>query len=93
MRSRLLEEFLSEECTPYVRGLLEAALEAARAGSGPTRRRFEFNRFEVTLDVAGEEVVLEDVLDPAQSGELKLPLSEFYGALDRVGVDGTERVQ
>lgn len=80
-----MEEFLSEECTPYVRGLLEAALEAARAGRGPKRKRFEFNRFEVTLDVDGEEVVLEDVLDPAQSGESRLPLPEFCEALNRLG--------
>lgn len=84
MKVRLLEEFLSEECTPYVQGLLEEALEEARAGRGPKRRRFEFNRFEVTLDVDGEEVVLEDVLDPGQSGEGSLPLHEFFEALNRL---------
>jgi len=81
MSARLLDEFISEECTPYTRGLLEAALEAARAGRGPKRKSFEFNRFEITLDVDAEEVLLQDVLNPAQSGEIRLPLVEFYEAL------------
>jgi len=83
MSSRLLEEFLLEECTPYVRRLLQIALEEARAGSGPLRKRFEFNRFEVMLDVAGEVIVLEDVLDPAESGEDRVPLVEFFASLDQ----------
>jgi hypothetical protein len=43
MNVTLLEQFLMEECTPYVRDLVRGALEAGRAGNGPRRKRFEFS--------------------------------------------------
>lgn len=55
----LLEQFLTEECTEYVRRLLESAI----TDSAMPRPHFEFNRFEVTIDREAEIVVLEDVLD------------------------------
>ncbi len=83
MGATLLEQFMTEECTPYVRSLLQAGIEAARAGTAPQRKSFEFNRFEVTLDVKGAVVVLADVLDPNESGVQRLALGEFFAVLEK----------
>ena len=77
----LLDQFVTWECTPNVRELLRAALRTAKLGTGPSIRRFEFNRFNVTVDCENDVVVLEDVLSPADSGVQQLPLSEFIAAL------------
>ncbi len=83
MSATLLEQFMTEECTPYVRSLLQAAIESVIAGAAPPRKRFEFNRFEVTLDVKGGVIILEDVLDPAESGVQRLPMREFFTVLEQ----------
>lgn len=83
MRSNLLERFLAEEASAYVRGLLENAIAEFEAGAGPSEKRFEFNCFEVTVDRVNETVMLEDVLDATSSGELKLSIPEFRAALRR----------
>jgi hypothetical protein len=82
MSATLLEQFLSEECTPYVRDLIKEALNA----TAPPRKRFEFNRFEVTIDREAGTVSIDDVLDATSAGELQLPLAEFAAALDRHSV-------
>jgi hypothetical protein len=84
MGATLLEEFLNEECTPYVRRLLEEALADATAHC----RRFEFNRFEITVDRQKGVVLIEDVLDGSDTGLLQVPLSEFIAALDRLARGG-----
>jgi hypothetical protein len=78
MNPDLLEQFLAEECTPYVRDLLGSAMKTS---SGPEVKRFEFNRFEVTLHLRTKEVILEDVLDLDQSGTQKIPMKDFLAAL------------
>jgi hypothetical protein len=79
MNATLLEQFLKEECTPYVRGVLEEALGA----TAPSSKRFEFNRFEVTVDREEGMVLVEDVLDATNAGMLRVPLAEFAAALGR----------
>jgi hypothetical protein len=75
--SDLLEQFITQECTAYVRRLLEDAI-----GDVATRRsHFEFNRFEITIERDGNIVVLEDVLDATGAGVRRVPLSEFSSAL------------
>ena len=81
MNSTLLDQFMKEECTAYVRGLLLTALDAAQSGGSPARQRFEFNRFEVTIDANENLVALEDVLDPEASGAQNIPLEEFAAAM------------
>lgn len=44
MTTNLLDQFLAQECNPYVRGLLEEAI----VDKSTARSRFEFNRSEVT---------------------------------------------
>lgn len=83
MNATLLEQFLIEECTPYVRELVRGALEAGRAGRGPLRKRFEFNRFEVTFDLDEGVVLIEDVLNPSDAGAQRVPMEEFSAALSK----------
>jgi hypothetical protein len=83
MSSTLLERFLAEECTPYVRDLVRTALEAGRAAAGPRRKRFEFNLFEVTFDLDEGEVLIEDVLNASGGGAQRIPVDEFSAALNK----------
>jgi len=79
MGSILLEQFFKEECTPYVRDLMKEALGAAAF----VARRFEFNRFEVTINREDDTVLIEDVLDVSAAGSLRVQLTEFAAALAR----------
>lgn len=79
MTATLLDQFLSEECTPHVRRLLEEAI----ANAALRRARFEFNRFEVTVAGADNAVIVEDVLDATEMGAQTVPISEFAQALRR----------
>lgn len=81
MSLTLMEQFIKEECTPYVRGLVLAALEAGGDGSGPSKKHFEFNRFEITLDLEEGVVLIEDVLDASDVGAQRVPIGEFSAAL------------
>jgi len=81
MSATLLQMFLTEECTPYVRDLVCGALEAGRSGSGPRSRRFEFNRFEISFDLDEGTAVIEDVLDATEAGVERVPIVEFSAAL------------
>jgi len=74
-------QFLDEECTPHVRDLVRNGLEAGESGAGPRSWRFEFNRFEIAFDLDRDEVVIEDVLDPAEAGAQRIPIAEFSAAL------------
>ena len=75
----ILEQFLKEEANSHVRGIILAAAQVQDRNSvtAKVKSKFEFNRFEVTLNFLDDVVLIEDVLDPASSGELRLPLSEF----------------
>jgi hypothetical protein len=79
MSSSLLEQFLAHECTSYLRGLLEHAI----ADTSASRSRFEFNRFEVTVERDHDMVVLEDVLDATEAGIQRVPLAQFVRDLLR----------
>lgn len=81
----LLEQFLKEEANPHVRGLLLGAVHEHERRPDEAQRKFEFNRFEVTLDFIGDVALIEDVLDPASSGEVRLQLGEFVRRLSREG--------
>jgi hypothetical protein len=72
----LLEQFLREECTPHVRSLI---CDAAAKSDG--RREFEFNRFNLTLDLESRRALISDELDVSPGGETDLPLDEFLSAV------------
>lgn len=69
----LLEQFITQECTAYVRHLLEDAI----AETATPRSHFEFNRFEITIEREGNVVVLVDVLDSTEAGIQHVPLAAF----------------
>jgi len=77
--SNLLEQFISQECTAYVRRLLEDAI----ADAATPRPHFEFNRFEITIEREANIVTLEDVLDATATGVQHVPLAEFTAALEQ----------
>ena len=66
----LLQRFIDEECSHHVRGLLQTALRHV----APSIKRFEFNRFEVSMDRDTQSVLIEDVLDASAVGVERLPL-------------------
>lgn len=80
----LLQQFIEEEATPHVRRLIVNAVHEHEGRPQETQRRFEFNRFEVTLDFDGGVATIEDVLDSASSGEVRLQLGEFIQCLSEV---------
>ena len=77
MALSLLDQFLAEECSSYVRQLLESAIKDA----SNLRPHFEFNRFEVTVNRDAASVIIEDVLDATDSGSQQLSLSDFVKVL------------
>ena len=77
MNRSLLNQFIVEECTRHVRDLLLSAIHERTDGRIASAPKFEFNRFEVTIDAADGAVLLEDVLDASDSGVQKVSLEEF----------------
>ena len=74
MNAPLLENFLREEATEHVRQLLLRHLSECKAGAATGKRTFEFNRFNVTIDVDRKQVTLEGDFDVGPSGQTSLPL-------------------
>jgi hypothetical protein len=79
MAGTLLEQFLSYECAPHVRQLLENAINDLSM----LQPFFEFNRFEITIDRENGIVILADVLDATDDGVQHVLLSEFTKAMER----------
>jgi hypothetical protein len=79
MAATLLEQFIAEECTPHVRGLLAAAL----TGDAPAHARFEFNRFELAIDRDAGVAIVNDILDVTEAGEQRVSLASLVAALAR----------
>ncbi len=75
----LLEQFLVQECTPYVRRLLQDVIADAAGSSA----HFELNRFEVTIDRESSTASFQDVLDATEAGIQRVPLAELIEALSR----------
>jgi hypothetical protein len=84
MSRTLLEQFLKDECTPYVRRLLEDALKA----TAPSSSTFEFNCFKITVNRAQSAVLIEDDLDATEAGLSRVPVSVFVAALRKGVVSG-----
>lgn len=81
MNRTVLDGFLRLDCPPAVRSMLREAIAQTNSGTLPLRRKYEFDRFEVTLDSRDQSVVIEDVVDATDSGVFKLTLAEFDRAL------------
>lgn len=78
----LLEQFLSEEADPHIRKLIADAINGHHLHPEVAQRRFEFNRFEVTLDFENGTVLIEDDWEARTCGEVRFTLDEFLGQLN-----------
>ena len=74
MSEELLKLFLEEDCDLHAQSILLAAIRAKKGTDGI--QDFTFNRFNVRLDFANGEAVLDDDLNP-DYGEHRLPLDNF----------------
>jgi hypothetical protein len=77
MERSLLDQFLTEECTPAVASWLNNAL----ANDALAQQHFEFNRFEITIQLADSVVIIADVLDATDTGTQHVPLEQFASSL------------
>ncbi|MCR9162379.1 MAG: hypothetical protein ACE37F_31630 [Nannocystaceae bacterium] len=82
MDEDLLGQFFDEECSAYARDLILGWIAEARSTAVAGRKTFEFNRFEVSVDLEHDRVVVEDVLEAASSTET--PIREFEARLRAV---------
>lgn len=81
MMSLLLQEFINQEATPSVCKLILDRVGQLNEQPKESIHKFEFNRFEITLDFSNKVVFIEDVLEPGPDGELSVGLDEFMDAL------------
>ena len=72
----LLEQFVREECTPHVRHLICQASAGLRV-----RHEFEFNRFNLLLDLEAGLARISDELDVSPAGSVDVALAEFLKAV------------
>ena len=69
MNQDLLGQFLDEECNAYIRDLILDWIAETRSRAVAGKKTFEFNRFEVTVDLEDGRVVVEDVVEGASRAE------------------------
>lgn len=79
MNKEILDVFLSEDCDKHAQKLLLYAIKT-KSGTGGTEN-FTFNRFNVRLNYALNEAVIDDEINPGD-GEFRLPLGEFVSCVE-----------
>jgi hypothetical protein len=77
---RLLEEFLTHDCSQYERTVLLSAMDA-KAGRDHIAA-FNFNRFNIRLDFGQDKAVIDDELNPAD-GECIVSIDLFRKRLEQ----------
>lgn len=78
----LVQQFIRDECSDYVRDQVGTALRSVRDRSAPPVVRFEYNRFELTIDAEKQVAVVQDVLDASDEGVQTVTLDELQSILD-----------
>ena len=81
MNEKLLQSFLNEEGSDHVRKLLLGRISDCRTGASTGVHKYEFNRFNVTIDCESDQASIEDDLNPAPKGQGSWPLEKFESAL------------
>jgi hypothetical protein len=76
-KSDLVEQFVAQELTPYIRGVLWVALQEAANSEKILIRQFEFNLFDVLFDFSREVVVVQDVLSSGDQSAAEVSISDF----------------
>jgi hypothetical protein len=79
----IIKQFFANEVTDFVVEIILDVINNQRKDSSKIRREFEFNRYNVTLNFAENNVLLEDILDPAESGETYILLEDFMHFLTK----------
>lgn len=74
--------FMREDCSPQVRSLLLAAIDRCDEKEPPLRQHLEFDRFEFTLDADHGNVLIENVLDPTESGAETISVAALKAVLN-----------
>lgn len=86
----LLNQFLNEDATAYVRQQL---LDAIDSGLKQNQvKEFTFNRFNVRIDFGRQTVMLEDDLDASDEGKMEISLPVFVKAL-REDLHGEDKLE
>jgi hypothetical protein len=80
----LFDAFLAEEATAEISRLLGDAIGVANGLPNASDRRFEFNRFAVTLLFGEAMVLIEDDLDTSSDGSMLVSMTDFCRALDSI---------
>jgi hypothetical protein len=83
MNTGLLQEFIDEEADENVRQLLLRRIEECRVGIATGVRKYDFNRFIVTIDCESKIATVEDDLDPRSAGKGMVTFEDFRSALWR----------
>ena len=83
MNQQLLADFIRFEAIDYVRELLLNRIAQCGTGEAIGIRKYEFNRYDVTIDCNSREVTIEDDLNPEPDGRGSWSLEEFESALRR----------
>lgn len=76
----LLQELLDEEIDELLGGQILNAIEMVTLDS-TINRRFEFNRFEISLIGDSATVLIEDILEPDGVAVQEITITEFREAL------------
>lgn len=79
MNNEILGLFLSEDCDKHAQKVLLHAIRTKSGTSGV--KNFTFNRFNVRLNYALNEAVIDDEINPGD-GEFRLPLGEFVSCVE-----------
>jgi len=81
MNEKLLQSFLNEEGSDHVRKLLLGRISECRTGASTGVHKYEFNRFNVTIDCESDQATIEDDLNGGPKGQGSWPLEKFVFAL------------
>jgi hypothetical protein len=77
MNKEILSEFLAFECDDYVKSLIRDAVQKSNLDKNLKVKKFEFDRFNITMDFENQVVLVEDVLDASEAGTGQFDLDEF----------------
>ncbi|CAH9067659.1 hypothetical protein PSECIP111854_04166 [Pseudoalteromonas sp. CIP111854] len=84
MKNHLLEVFINEECDDHTRNLLISEIENLKESGICEKRTFEFNIFNIEIDLVGKKVHIDDDIDLSDGGSTIVTLEAFYNALQGI---------
>lgn len=81
MRTSLLNDFMEQECDDVVRSMLISDIEKIALENVTQFKEYNFNRFNVYLNVVEKQVRIEDELDVEETGVFTIGLADFLKLL------------